>query len=278
MNALELKMNTDLTKALPQSVDFNYEELKEALTERLDHYNNLVITEDTVKEGKEDRAKLNKLRTAIDAKRKDVKKDFLRPYTDFEAKCKELTALIDEPIKSIDGQLDVFEQKRKEKKMAEIKLSYVDIVPPDFQDILPLERVLDKRWLNATTSIKKVREDLIERVKRVNADMLAMNAVEPEYLPAVRAKYIEHLDISEALAFRDAQKAADEAFKKREAEVLAEDMEEVTEPVREQERAPEPETTYERLHVLTMQFQITRSQALLLKQFLVENKISYQRI
>lgn len=45
-----------------------------------------MVTEDTIKEGKAEKAKLNKLREAVESKRKEIKKECMAPYTDFEAK------------------------------------------------------------------------------------------------------------------------------------------------------------------------------------------------
>ena len=50
---MEFIMSTDLTTALPKEIGFNFEELKAELAEKLDYYNNLVVTEDTIKEGNE---------------------------------------------------------------------------------------------------------------------------------------------------------------------------------------------------------------------------------
>ena len=69
---MEFVMSTDLNTALPKEIGFNFEELKAELSERLEYYNGLVVTETTIKEGKAERAKLSKLREAVEAKRKEV--------------------------------------------------------------------------------------------------------------------------------------------------------------------------------------------------------------
>ena len=54
----ELVMKTDLQKAIPQAIEFNYDELKKQLPERLAYYKNLVVTEDSIKSAKADKATL----------------------------------------------------------------------------------------------------------------------------------------------------------------------------------------------------------------------------
>ena len=67
---MDFLVKTDLG-AFPQSIDFNFEEIKSELEEKLIKYKNLVVTEDGIKAAKADKAKLNKLAAAIEDKRKE---------------------------------------------------------------------------------------------------------------------------------------------------------------------------------------------------------------
>ena len=72
-------LKTDLS-SLPQIIDFNFEDMKSELSIKLKQYNALVVTEDSIKSAKDDKAQLNKLRTAIENKRKEIKNQCLAPY------------------------------------------------------------------------------------------------------------------------------------------------------------------------------------------------------
>ena len=63
----------------------NFEELKQALQQRLEEYKTLAYNQDSVKAAKKDKATLNKLKKAIDDKRKEIKKAYMQPYTLVEA-------------------------------------------------------------------------------------------------------------------------------------------------------------------------------------------------
>lgn len=270
---MELNVTTDLATALPAEIVFNFEELKAELEERLEYYNRIVITEDTIKEGKADRAKLNKLLTAIDTRRKDIKKACMAPYNAFEAKIKELTALISAPIAAIDGQLATYEEQRIEEKRQQIAEAYAAIVPEEIRDIIPMESIFNPGWLNATTSMKAVEADLQERVKRTNADMMALNVVEPEYALAVREVYIRTLDIEKAMQHRTALQKADEAFVHT-PQANSQPKEPVA-PVKPQEPQSKPDETVYRLR---LEMQLTMAQADALKRFLEDNHITYTKI
>lgn len=280
---MEFVMSTDLNTALPKVIGFNFEELKAELTARLDYYNSLVVTEDTIKEGKAERAKLSKLREAVEAKRKEVKRDYMAPYTDFESKVNELVAIIDAPIAAIDGQLKAFDDLRREDKRAEIRKAYETIVPAEIQAIVPLERIFDPKWLNATVKTKAVEAELTTMVQQTEDDLQVLDTVEPEFAAAVRARYMETLNIGAALRYKQTLVAAAEAAKRR-AEAMAAPAAAPAhepEPVQEAPAAPaEPELVEEpvKLYRLRLEFRLTQDQADALKRFLEVNNIDYMKI
>ena len=276
---MEFIIQTDLNTALPAKIDFNFEEQKAWLVERLEFYNGLVVTEDTIKESKADRAKLNKLKEAMDTRRKEIKREWLKPYNEFEAKVKELTALVDKPIGAIDGQLKAFDEQRKEEKMQQIIDTYASLIHDTIKDIIPLERIFDKRWLNATMKMEKVEDEMIGWGKRVNADLLALDTVEPEYKAAVRAEYMKTLDIAAALAHRKALKTAADAFRAQDDAKPTQQVEPATAPVVEPVRAEtETPAQTEKVYLLRLEMQLTMNQANALKRFLSDNHIDYTKI
>lgn len=280
---MEFVMSTDLNTALPKVIGFNFEELKAELTARLDYYNSLVVTEDTIKEGKAERAKLSKLREAVETKRKEVKREYMAPYTDFESKVNELVAIIDAPIAAIDGQLKAFDDLRREDKRAEIRKAYETIVPAEIQAIVPLERIFDPKWLNATVKTKAVEAELTTMVQQTEDDLQVLDMVEPEFAASVRARYMETLNIGAALRYKQTLVAAAEAAKRR-AEAMAAPAAAPAhepEPVQEAPAAPaEPELVEEpvKLYRLRLEFRLTQDQANALKHFLEANNIDYMKI
>ena len=276
---MEFILTTDLSTALPAEIGFNFGELKTELAERLAYYNGLIVTEDTIKDAKSDRAKLNKLLEAIETRRKEVKKLVLAPYNDFEARVKELTGMVREPIAAIDGQLKIFEEMRKAERRAAIEAMYAEIVPETLQDIIPAEKVIDPKWLNASTTIKSIGEDLTALVKRTNADMLVLDTVEPEHAVAVREVYVRTHDIEKAMAHRKALQDAAAAFRAREEAKAAREAQDAAEANVASVAAPaEEEPQEERLYALRLEMHLTKAQAAALKRFLAAEGIDYIKI
>lgn len=269
---MELIMQTDLATAMPQSIDFNFDAIKAELEERLVRYNSLVVTEDSVKEAKEDKASLNKLKKALEDKRKDVKKEVMAPYTAFEAKMKELVALIDQPIAAIDAQVKEFDERKKNIKRQDIAEAYGTIVPDELKDIIPLEAIMKPEWLNVSVTLKKIGEELGDIVKCTKRDMMIIDTVEPEYQAAVREEYIATRDVERALAKKTAIQEAQEAFKKRE------EAKAMQEPVQEPKPQESANIAPDEKKLLRLEFQLTINQANQLKQFLIENNIDFKKI
>lgn len=275
---MEFKMTTDLAVAIPKEFVFNFEELEAELTERLHHYNTLVITEDGVKEAKDDLAKLRKLKDAIETQRKEIKKQCMAPYLALEEKVKKLTALIDAPIAAINGQVKSFEEQEKEQKRSEIAAIYNELVPENFREIIPLERIFNPKWLNKSTSKKSIEEDIHTLAMRTKVDMVLLYGIDPMYSTAVKAKYMETLDINVALEYRDSLMAAESAFQETDAQrATIQPPVEKAPPVAVQEpvRAPIKE---ERLYSLRLEFQLTQAQSYELKDFLTRTGIKYTKI
>ena len=288
METLEFVMQTDLSTALPAVLEFNFEDLKKALAERMELYRGLVVTEDGIKAAKQDRADLNKLREAIEAKRKEVKKACMAPYTEFEGRVKELVQLVDAPIAAIDGQLKEYEEKRRAEKRAEIAAIYEETVG-ELKGILPFERLWRDEWYNTAWSMKKIREAIVAAEGKTASDLEVLSTVESEFAEAVRLKYLEALDLNAALAER--ARLQERAAKLREYEEQrrraaeseaanvpeAERAEAAAKDAGQAEAAPATGAE-ETVYLLRFECQLTRSQAMELSAWLKARNISYRRI
>ena len=288
METLEFVMQTDLATALPAVLEFNFEDLKKALAERMELYRGLVVTEDGIKAAKQDRADLNKLREAVEAKRKEVKKACMAPYTEFEGRVKELVQLVDAPIAAIDGQLKEYEEKRRAEKRAEIAAIYEETVG-ELKGILPFERLWRDEWYNTAWSMKKIREAIVAAEGKTASDLEVLSTVESEFAEAVRLKYLEALDLNAALAERARlqERAAKlreyEEQRRRAAEAEAASVPEAERAEAAAKYAGQAEAApatgaEETVYLLRFECQLTRSQAAELSAFLKARNISYRRI
>ena len=211
---MDLKIQTDLS-TLPSAIEFNFEELKSEISERLEYYNNLVVTEDGIKNAKSDKANLNKLITAIEDKRKEIKKQCLEPYNDFEKKCKELVSLIKAPIDKIDTQIKEFEDIKKQKKYDELKSCFDNYIG-DMADIIQFDKILNPKWGNATVKIDALKAEIEDNIDRIKKELETLNTeyADKSYKAAVISEYCKEYSMGKALIYA-AQLKYDEEMQKK---------------------------------------------------------------
>lgn len=214
------------------TIDANFDSIKAALAAELDTYKKMVFTEDSKKDAKDTVAYLRKFNKALDDKRKEVKKAYMAPCDAFEVKVNELKKQVDEPIKFINEQIEEFERKRVEEKRALIKDIYTGIAAEHAEaaEYLPLQKIYDKRWENATTTKKAITEAITERMTRVETDLTTIRSMESEYEDKGIERYKATLELSVAIAtMNQFQKQKEEILrreKEREERIEAEEEKE----------------------------------------------------
>lgn len=206
---MELRVN-EVT--IPEKISFNYEELKAELTEKVAFYETLVYTDDQVKDAKADRATLNKLKKTLNDERIRREKEYMQPFNEFKAQVNEIIGIIDKPIAVIDKQVKEFEDQKKAKKQKDIEELFAGM---GFQSFVTLEKIWDPKWLNASTSMKSIEEQMRSRMYQIGDDVLTLHNL-PEFGFEATEVYKQTLDINKAI--KEAQRMAEIAKAKAEAE------------------------------------------------------------
>lgn len=214
----EIRVNVEQKNGV---IGFNFEEIKEKLNSELEIYKNMIFTEDSKTEAKKTIASLRKLKKSVNDKKLEVKKSFMIPYTNFETQVKELDNLIDEPINFINNQVEEFERKRVEEKKALISEIYAEIMAEheEASGYLPLQRIYDSKWENATTTKKAITETITERVDHVEKDLGIIRSMGSEFEDKGIEKYKATLELSDAIeVMNQYQKQKEEILRRQEEE------------------------------------------------------------
>jgi CRISPR/Cas system-associated endoribonuclease Cas2 len=80
--SFEVKQDV-LAKIQNSVIEANFDECKAALTEMIQPYASLIVTEDGLAAAKADRAKIRKVEAHIGDMRIDIKKAYMKPYDEF---------------------------------------------------------------------------------------------------------------------------------------------------------------------------------------------------
>ena len=93
---MELQIYSPTQDGFIKEITWNHEDIKREISERVKHYTNLLYTDEQIKLAKTDRANLRKFVDALETKRKEIKKQCLAPYEDFEKQMKEIVSIVNE--------------------------------------------------------------------------------------------------------------------------------------------------------------------------------------
>lgn len=290
---LELKIFSPQENGFVPEIKWNNEELKAAIAEKMKEYKGLVFTEETISEGKKDRANLNKLRGAIDDERKRVKKLCMEPCNRFEKEVKEVLALVDEQISAIDIQIKEVEQIKREEKRKAVQELFESI---GFQKFVTLEMIWDEKWLNASVALSKVENQMKETMYRIGEEVGTISRL-PEFSFEAMEVYKKTLDLTQAIKkgqeLADIQKRKEEALarqkveeERRKAEEAAAGKEsENPEEAADTHDAPKKaeENDYTRVvsePIMRIDFRVwgTKEQILALRDYMKQNNLKFGKV
>lgn len=205
---------------IPEAIHFNYEELKQELTEKVSMYETMVYTDDHIKEAKSDKANLNKLKKALNDERIRREKEYMKPFSEFKAQINEIIAIIDKPVGVIDKQVKAYDEKKRQDKMEAIKKLYEESEHPEW---LELEQIFNERWLLAGTSMRQIQDGMEGWFNEIKKSLDTLSNLADFAFEATEV-YKSTLDINKAL--NEGKRLLEIQKRKEEQEKLQKEAEE----------------------------------------------------
>lgn len=295
---MELKIYSPQDSGFIQKIDWNFEELKTEVAAAADSYAASVYTDDTIKQAKADRAKLNKFVDALKNKRTEIRKKLLEPDEQFGKEVQEIIGIVQKAVDNIDSQVKDYERRQREEKTEKIREFYEDNIH-DIRDYLPFERVMKPEYALASTAMKSVKADILNMIQKVNEGLAILNEVDSKFAGDMKRVFLQTYDIGAAMnernrledeerrrieyeARRAKEKAEREAAGKEETERVLQAGHtvrmEAQEQAVQQTAAPVMETVENPVHVIDFRVHATMDQLNLLKEFLKTNGIRFEPV
>lgn len=185
-------------------------------------YDGQIVTEDTLKEAKSSRTELNKYAKALDRKRIDKKKEYMKPVEDFEKEVKGYVSTIKKQVSMLDEGIQYFKDKQLEERKAKVQEMIKEVSEANAVDPETVE--IQKQWLLKSATKGKIMEEIVEAVqkqKRINKDVEMIT----EYCAKLDLPKTRYVEIARDFDYWEAKKAADsdheELLQRKEAERLA---------------------------------------------------------
>jgi hypothetical protein len=214
-----MSMTESLTLVVRKEVagvlDTNISEIENFVTERIKDYAPESYMGDADM-AKKDRAELNKAKKALGEARKSVIDRLMKPYRDFESRCKALEGLID----TASGKLDAIVKEREaEEKEAKRALIQTEWDSRNF-DLVPLDKVFNPKWLNKTYKLTDIANEMTVIIERTYKDLKTIEKFADD-AETLKAHYLMCLDIGDTLDYGEELKKKRE-LAEREAKERAE--------------------------------------------------------
>ena len=141
----------------------NKEKLDALVDAVVKKYSGIVVTEDTLKECKKTLTELRKLSKELNAKRLEKQRQYETPVKEFKAQIDAYINQINDVISDIKQGTDEFEEKRKAEKQTAIQNLINEMAGNYGVDPETIE--IDKKWLNKSTTMKKITEEIANKMK-----------------------------------------------------------------------------------------------------------------
>lgn len=192
----------DITAIITQEkakISCNFEEVKQAIQGTLAEYKGAVFTEDSKTYAKKHVASLRAKKKNLQDNLREAKKEYMKPWDEFEWQAKELISLYDEPINLINGQVQEFEANRIAKKKELIQGLYAELVPEELREYIPLDRIYNAKWENATVKEKEIRGEMFGIADKTATDIETIKNTDSEAVDGALSLYRMDLDLKEAI-------------------------------------------------------------------------------
>ena len=270
----------------------NIDELETFVAERLIEYTPENYKGDA-DAAKKDRATLNTSKKTVSAKRIEIIKRAMERFKidSFETRCKKVEKDIDTAALALDAIVKVREEEEKAVKRAQIE----EFWKCQNFDLVTLDKIFDPKWLNKTAKNKDIFDEIEKKIEAIYSGIKTIEAfgVDVETLKPI---FLDTLDIGktieqgnrlrenrERLAHEESErKEREEAKAKRKAQ------EELgREEVSAQKAAPIASLAAQAsgdipdadpIDEVTLKFKGPRSKLFALRQYMIDNGITYEKL
>lgn len=178
----------------------NARELLQAIEPSLKKFD-YIVTDDTLKDAKTDRASLNNLVKTIQSERKKIEDEVFGEWKKEKADIMALEKRLSASAEKLDAGIKQLEEKDKELKKKQIEEFWYTLTKK-----YPFELVFEKKMLNKTVTVKQIEDHL----KKVLAKAIEGEHMMETFLPQdkfqaeqVKDVYYRTLDLAKAKARAD---------------------------------------------------------------------------
>ncbi len=224
----------------PSVITANFDDLEARVRALVADYEGAeydLTDQSAIRDAKRHRTYLNGIAKQIEERRKAVKREYMRPYEDFDKRAREVAKIATDVADGIKAQLDEAEESRKAAKLAALKEHYEEFAGL-LAPVVPYERFHDPKWLNKGCAINKAFAELEEKAEKLASDWEGLKSAfgGTEYYDVAERELFSTMDLGLAIAAAQTAKTQVERIA-----ALKQAMDRSVEPEPVPETVPEPE-------------------------------------
>lgn len=188
------EFNIEEIKAEVKGLPVIEENMKQALDFAYNlenYYSKIIFQEEDIKQAKEEKANINKLKTKIDDIRKEVTKEYNKPLEDFINIAKETTAVLSTAYNTINMQVYTFESEKIFEKTKELEVFFeeqLEYLVPSLADKIKFTDLEIK--VNLSTSLTKLKNEVLEKLQKIANDIELIKL--EEYSEEIQLEYLKN--------------------------------------------------------------------------------------
>ncbi|HIQ91039.1 MAG TPA: DUF1351 domain-containing protein [Candidatus Coprosoma intestinipullorum] len=258
-----------------QKITDNMSEVKEYALETKKYYENLVFTDEQIKAAKDERANINKAVKKVADYRKDIVDKFNKPLEEFVRNAKETENILKEASNSIDVQVKKYEEQEKETKKTECEELFNQLIG-DLSELITFDKVFNPRWLNKTTKMIEVEQEIKSTIDKVNSGLNAIKELNSEFETEVTNTFLQDFDLSKAIMRNTQLKEQKERLAKTELAKEETKQEAIQEMISKPVETNEDEKDIIKSYTLKITANYTKLVAL--RKFMEINDIKFERV
>lgn len=176
-------------------IEDNISEVKEKVVQLNEYYKNITFTEETMKQATEEKAKVNKFKSAVADYRKKIVAEYKKPIELFENTAKETEKILASTYDLINVQTEKYNNDKKEKIKEEIKQYFNEYLQSKNIDFVTFEQANINITLNA--SKKSLQEQCRTFIDKI-VDDLSLIEIQ-EHKAEILVEYKQSLNVSQAI-------------------------------------------------------------------------------
>lgn len=183
----------------------NFEQLKETLQGLMARYEGRAYGPETLARAKNDKKELTRLRKQIDERRKEIKRTYLAPYNEFEAKVKELLALIDAPldeIKAVVAEADERERAEKREEVYAFFRTKAGVLGCFADQVWNSPAFAESKWFTKSCAASVWQREVQEKMEAAARELNMIRTTGGQHTAALTERYLSSLDAAELAEYR----------------------------------------------------------------------------